>query len=108
MKKYLSAYGNTWQFYISKPIAQLLGLTQEEYTVNLSIENKILYVKKVPNAELDKYKDLLCKKLIKRNSSFGLTIPVAILEVLGVNPEEDKIEFDINGQTLIITKEKQD
>ncbi len=104
MKKHLAAYGNTWQFYISKPIAQMLGLTVNEYTVNLTIENKILYVKKVPNSQLNEYQDLLCKKLIKRNSSFGLTIPVAILEVLDINPEKDQIEFDINGQILTIKK----
>ena len=104
MKKYLAAYGNTWQFYISKPIAQMLGLTVNEYTVNLTIENKILYIKKIPNAKLNEYQDLLCKKLIKRNSSFGLTIPVAILEVLDIDPEKDQIEFDINGKVLTIKK----
>ena len=82
----------------------MLGLTVNEYTVNLTIENKILYIKKIPNAKLNEYQDLLCKKLIKRNSSFGLTIPVAILEVLDIDPEKDQIEFDINGQVLTIKK----
>ena len=104
MKKYLSAYGNTWQLYISKPIAQIMGITQDEYTVNLTIENKVLHVKKIPNNELEKYKNLLCKKLVKRNSSFGLTIPMSILEVLDINPEKDMINFEINGLILSINK----
>ena len=104
MKKHLAAYGNTWQFYISKPIAQMLGLTVNEYTVNLTIENKILYIKKIPNAKLNEYQDLLCKKLIRRSSGYGLNIPIPILEILDINPENDMVDFCIEENVLIIKK----
>lgn len=104
MKKFLTSHGNTWQLYINKPIAQLLGITSGDYTVNLEIKNKVLYVKKISQNEFENYKDLLCKKLIKRNSSYGLNIPVPILELLEINPETDMVDFEIDGVILIIRK----
>ena len=67
LKKTLSTNGNTWQLYISKPIAKLMGITPQNKTVLLTIENKTLTVEVIKNEELDKVKDFLIKKLIKRS-----------------------------------------
>ena len=104
MKKSLSTNGNTWQLYISKPIAQLMGITTQNRTVLLTIENKILTVKLIKNENLDKVKDLLTKKLIKRSVGFGLNLPLPILELIDINPENDLLEIDIQGKDLIIKK----
>lgn len=104
MKKELYTQGNTWQLYIKASIARLMGITPQEYTVNLDVKEKILYVKKVTPAEAELYKDLLCKKLIKRSSGYGLNMTIAILEMLDINPETDMVDVDINGQVLIIKK----
>ncbi len=104
MKKFLSSHGNTWQLYIPKPLTQLMGITKTSYLVNLTVKNKTLYVKKICEDDIEKYKDLLSKKLIKRNSSFGLNITVPILEQLEVNPETDMIDYQVEDTILIIKK----
>lgn len=81
-----------------------MGITPQEYTVNLEVKDKILYVKKVLPSETELYKDLLCKKLIKRSSSYGLNMTISILEMLDINPETDMVDVDINDQVLIIKK----
>lgn len=104
MKRELYTQGNTWQLYIKASIARLMGITPQEYTVNLEVKDKILYVKKVLPSEAELYKDLLCKKLIKRSSGYGLNMTIAIQEMLDLNPETDKVDVDINGRVLIIKK----
>lgn len=104
MKKSLSTNGNTWQLYISKPIAKLMGITAKERTVLLTIENKILTVLIIKNDELNKVKDLLTKKLIIRSSGYGLNLPLPILELIDINPEKDLLEIEIQGKKLIIKK----
>lgn len=106
LRKKLCAQGNTWQLYINKTFVKMLGITKEEYTVHIEADEEGLTVKKVPNAELDKYKDLLCKKLIKRGSAYGLNFDVSLLELLEVNPETDEIDFKVIGQTMYIKKAK--
>lgn len=103
-KKFLSSHGNTWQLYINKPIAKLLGITSEEYTVLLTTENKTLQIKKISNIDIEKYKDLLYKKLIKRSGSYGLNLPVPILEMLEIDPEKDMVDYEVNGLVMTIKK----
>lgn len=61
-------------------------------------------LKKSKNNELEKYKDLMHKKLLKRGSGYGLSLQVALLELLEVNPEKDMVEYEVNGQVLTIKK----
>ena len=93
MKKALTTNGNTWQLYISKPIAQLMGITSQNRTVLLTLENKILTTKLIKNDDLEKVKDLLTKKLIKRSAGYGLNLPLPILELMDINPEQDFLEM---------------
>lgn len=104
MQKSLTTNGNTWQLYINKPIAQLIGVNSNEYSVSLVRKNKTLYVEKVCET-VDK--DNLCvKKLIKRSAGYGLNLPLPILELLDINPEEDMIEVNVDESKLIIEKAK--
>ena len=50
----------------------------------------------------------MAKKLTQIGSSWGVIIPKPLLEVLKINPVLDKIDFEIEGATLKITKVKQD
>ena len=104
MKKKLCAQGNTWQLYLNKTVVQLLGITKDEYTVHIQMDDGMLIVNKVPNIELDEYKNFLCKKLIKRGSSYGLNLDISLLELLEINPEVDEVDFNIKGRTLYIKK----
>lgn len=104
MKRRLSANGNSWHLYLNKPLAQFLGITKDEYTVLLKIKNKVLYVTKVANADIQSYENRLCKKLIRRSSGYGLNIPAPLLEMLEIDPEIDEIEFNIEDDVLTIKK----
>lgn len=104
VKKSLSTNGNTWQLYISKPIAKMMGITEQERFVLLTIQNKILTVQAINNENLDSVKDLLTKKLIKRSAGYGLNLPLPILELMDINPETDILEINIEGRYLIIKK----
>ena len=99
MKKALTTNGNSWYLYINKPIANMLGLNQEEYSVDLKIEKQILYVSKSTEKST-----FLTKKLIKRSSGFGLNFPLVILELLEINPEKDMLDIDLVGNKLKIKK----
>lgn len=101
MKKNLTTNGNTWQLYINKPVAQLIGINSKEYTVSFVIKNKTLYVEKVGNTTKD---NSFVKKLIKRNAGYGLNFPIPILELLDINPEKDLVEINIDENKLIISK----
>lgn len=100
----LQSSGNAWQLYINKPYIKLLGITQEEYTVLIEANDKVLSVRNILNSELDEYKNFLCKKLIKRGSSYGLNLDISLLELLEINPEVDEVDFNIKGRTLYIKK----
>lgn len=104
LKKSLSTNGNTWQLYISKPIAKLMGITTNDKTVLLTIKNKILTVQLIKNEDLDRVSDLLIKKLIKRSAGYGLNLPLPILELMDVNPEQDLLDIEIQEKDLIIKK----
>ncbi len=50
----------------------------------------------------------MSKKLTQIGTSWGFIIPKALLEVLKINPVTDKIDFEIEGKTLKITKASKD
>lgn len=81
-----------------------MAVTAEEYTVHFNIENKTLFVKKIPKNEIEKYKDLLYKKLIKKKAGFCLNLPVPILEMLEIDPEKDMVDYEVNGLVMTIKK----
>jgi len=102
LKKSLTTNGNSWQLYINKPIADLLGINKNEYTVNLKIERKVLHVSKCVNTHNGEH--FLTKKLIKRGSGFGLNFSVPILELLEISPEKDCLEISLEENKLTIKK----
>jgi len=104
VKKSLSTNGNTWQLYISKPIAKMMGISEQNKIVTLTIQNKILTVRVINNADLDKANNLLNKKLIKRSAGYGLNLPLPILELLDINPETDLLEINLEERDLKIKK----
>ncbi len=104
IKKSLTLNGNSWQLYLNKPVSRLAGISSKEFTVLLTVEKNVLYVKKIPNNEIHNYQDLLIKKLIKRGSGYGLNLPLPILELLEVKPETDTLDVDVHNNKLVIKK----
>ncbi len=104
LKKSLTLNGNSWQLYLNKPITRLAGISSSEFTVLLTVEKNILYVKKISVNEIPQYQNLLIKKLIKRGSGYGLNLPLPILELLEINPVTDILDVDIQNDKLVIKK----
>lgn len=104
LKKSLTTNGNTWQLYLSKPIIKLMGITETQHSVLLTIKNKILTVRCINKNEEHDLSHLLIKKLIKRSAGYGLNLSLPILELLDINPEIDFIDINIEGKNLIIRK----
>lgn len=50
----------------------------------------------------------MAKKLTQIGSSWGIIIPKAILEVMGINPVIDKIDVDMENKVLKIKKAKEE
>ncbi len=48
----------------------------------------------------------MLKKLTQIGSSWGIIIPKATLEFLNINPANDKVEFIVNENEIIIRKNK--
>lgn len=46
----------------------------------------------------------MIRKIIQVGNSWGIIIPQSILELLKVNPVLDKLEFEVDGKVLKITK----
>lgn len=103
MKKALQANGNSWQLYINKPLADIIGITKTNYMVTLVVQNKTICIQLYDNAI--KATGLLVKKLIKRGSGYGLNISKPLLEILEINPEADILNIDVSNNKLIIKKD---
>lgn len=103
MKKALQANGNSWQLYINKPLADIIGITKVNYIVTLVIQDKTIGIQLYDNAT--ETTGLLVKKLIKRGSGYGLNISKPLLEILEINPEVDILDIDISNNRLIIKKD---
>jgi len=107
MEKQLVMAGNTWQLYINKPIANLMGINNKEYTVLLKIDNKSLIVQKIKNKDASLLEgNVLTKRLIKRTSGYGLNLSQPIIKLLGINPETDMLSISIDKDILTIAKHK--
>ncbi len=48
------------------------------------------------------------KKLTQIGNSWGVIIPKAFLEVMGINPVKDKIDVDMENKVLKIQKAKEE
>ena len=48
------------------------------------------------------------KNLIRNGSGWAIFIPKPILELLGINPEEDQIEMKVENEVLKITRARKE
>lgn len=48
----------------------------------------------------------MIRKIIQIGNSWGVIIPLAILELIKVNPVKDKVEFTVERDCIIIKKVK--
>lgn len=48
--------------------------------------------------------DMYIKKLVKVSRSYYALIPSIILQLLGIDPKEDKIAISLEGKKIIIEK----
>lgn len=48
------------------------------------------------------------KKLVKVSRSYYALIPSIILQLIGINPEKDKVAISLDGKKIIIEKVEND
>ena len=48
------------------------------------------------------------KKLHQIGNSWGVIIPKTILEIMGINPVIDQVDFDLENKVLMIKKAKKE
>ncbi len=48
----------------------------------------------------------MIRKIIQIGNSWGVIIPLPILELLKINPVNDKLEFTVEQDSIIIKKHK--
>jgi len=48
----------------------------------------------------------MIRKIIQIGNSWGVIIPLPILELLKINPVKDKLEFSVENNCIILKKQK--
>lgn len=104
MKRALVYTGSGWDLYLSKPILKLTGFIPKEDKLLLTVEKDVLIVSKIKPDEEEIYKGRMIKSISKCGSGWSLYIPVDIIELLDINPETDLVNYQVDGQVLIIKK----
>lgn len=104
MKKPLFSTGAGWDLYLPKPLLKLTGFIPQEDKFLLTVENSVLIISKINPAEVDNYKGFMIKSVSKCGNGWSLYMPITLLELLGINPEIDMVEYEVNGQILKIKK----
>lgn len=104
MKKKLTTSGSGWELYLAKPILKLMGINPKTSHVLFKIEKKILIIKEIKPNELENHQNLMIRKFTKSGSGYALYISNTILELLGINPIEDYVEYELDDNILTIRK----
>ena len=104
MKKPLRQAGNGWELYLPKPIIKLMGIGRDDDYALLNVKGKVLTITKINNDEIDKFKDLLTRKIKKSGGGKAIFMPLPIIELLEINPESDLIEYEMNDMTLSVKR----
>ncbi len=53
------------------------------------------------------YEGYMIRKIIQIGNSWGVIIPLPILELIKINPVKDKVEFTVEKDCIIIKKVKE-
>lgn len=104
MKKKLKASGNGWEFYFSKPLLKLLGYSPVEDKVLITSKSGALYIKPVSEGDLDKLKNSMVRNFQKSGGSYSIYLPVALIEILEIDPSVDFVDVEVDENILIIRK----
>ena len=104
MKKFLLSNDSAWYTYLSKPVLQLLCIDPCKSKVLFTIKNKTLFIEEAHEEVILKLSNPLVRKLIKKGNSWSLYIPVPVLELIDVNPENDMIDISVEERILLIKK----
>lgn len=107
MKISLKASGNGWHLYMTKPIRKLLRYNPNEIKILIVSKENTLSCEPVRIVDEEKYKDYMLRNLHKSGSGYGIYLPLPLLEVMGVNPETDFVDMEINDDKFVLKKWKE-
>ena len=102
MQRQLISSGNGWALYMPKDVLKLLGYNPQNTYVLMTIEKNVLKITKIEPDDINP--DFLIKKFNKNGNGYGLYITNSIIEFLEINPETDKVKYEIEGGELFISK----
>lgn len=104
MKKYLSSQGNGWLLYINKEFCELMGVNKNNQEIAITTYENELIIEKLDLANEENHDFKIIKKVITRGNGFGIYISQALLEILNINPEIDKVNIEIQNAKLTVKK----
>lgn len=107
MKTSLKTTGNGWDLYFPTTILKLLKYDIKNIKILITSKGNVLYCEPVKIEDEEKYKNCLLKNIRKSGSGYGMYIPIALLEVMGVNPETDFVDMEINDDKFTLKKWKE-
>ena len=100
----LTIRNNSVFLYLTQAMLQLMHIVPENAYFIFTLRNKILYI---TQAKEEEKADSYASKIRKTGSGWGIYMSKSLLEFLDINPETDAINVDIEGNVLIVKKEKQ-
>lgn len=102
MQRQLISSGNGWALYMPKDVLKLLGYNPQSTYVLLTMEKNVLKISKINENEINP--DFLIKKFNKNGNGYGIYITNSIIEFLEIDPETDKVKYEIVNGDLFISK----
>lgn len=104
MKKKLKSSGNGWVLYFQKSLLKLLGYKPEEIKILIVAKNNCLYFSPLCESEFDRYKNNMVRNFQKSGGGYGIYLPSALIDVLELDPINDYVEVEIDGNKLSVRK----
>ena len=104
MQKKLKSSGNGWELYFPKPILKILGYNPLEVRLLITSKKRSLYIEPINEEDTLKYQNNMVRRLQKSGGSYGLYFPAPLIDILGINPENDFIDVEIFENKLIVKR----
>ncbi len=104
MKRQLKPSGNGWTLCFTKPLLKLLGYNPLTTKVLLTAKNNTICIEPINENDSEIYQDCMVRKFQKNGGSYAIYLPLALIEILNIDPAYDYIDVEINVNKLMIKK----
>ena len=98
----LKIRNNSVFLYLTQAMLQLLHIDPENAFFIFTLKEKCLYISK---ADIELQDSPYVVRISKVGNGWGIYMTRAMLEFIDVNPENDSVEIDIEGEMLLLKKQ---